>query len=538
MALSFGPRSARGARRYPGQVRSSSTPITRRCHGHGAAASDVEWRSRARCPARVGRRLVTVVLTGGTLGRRDLVRVARGDEPVEVDHDALAHMGRTRAVAERALAAGDRVYGLTTGVGVLKRVDTAGVAAAYARRMIRDHRVAQGPEAPRDVVRAAMLRLANAFLEASPGVRPILATRLVEALNGGETPVVRTLGSVGQADLAQMADIAALFADVELAPGEGLALVSSNAFATGAAALALDDAGGLLTALEAAGALSLEGLAANPGSLHPAIGEVRPYPGLRAALGALRSLLDGSALWDPGNARSLQDPLCFRNLSQVAGACRDTFDHLDAILAVQLNASESNPIVVEAEDRLVSVANFEMLPLAAGLDYLRIVLATALTMSAERSVKLLETTWSGLPTGLVEQPGTSDAGLSYLGIAAQAIAIEARLLAQPVSLEMASSSHAEGIEDRATSAPLAARRLAEQVELGRRLAAIELVVAAQACDLRGVRSGRGTEAARAAVRAVVPRLGADGQVADVEPLVELVRAGAFMPETLLGGDAA
>jgi len=37
---------------------------------------------------------------------------------------------------------------------------------------------------------------------------------------------------------------------------------------------------------------------------------------------------------------------------------------------------------------------------------------------------------------------------------------EARLLAQPVSFEIASSSAAEGIEDRATMLPLGARRLA------------------------------------------------------------------------------
>jgi len=39
-----------------------------------------------------------------------------------------------------------------------------------------------------------------------------------------------------------------------------------------------------------------------------------------------------------------------------------------------------------------------------------------------------------------------------------------------------STSHAEGIEDRTTMAPLAARRLAEMVELGERIAAIELVI--------------------------------------------------------------
>lgn len=45
----------------------------------------------------------------------------------------------------------------------------------------------------------------------------------------------------------------------------------------------------------------------------------------------------------------------------------------------------------------------------------------------------------------------------------QALVAEARLLAQPVSFEVVSTTQAEGIEDRATMAPLAARRVAELV---------------------------------------------------------------------------
>ncbi len=472
---------------------------------------------------------MTVLLTGHDLTRADLVRVARDHERVELDSVAAARMAATRAVAERALAAGEPVYGLSTAVGVLKRIDVGReAAAAYARRMLRDHAVAQAPPASSELARGTALRLANAFAEGSTGVRPALAGRLVDALNTDDVPAIRTLGSIGQADLAPMADLAVgLFGETELAPGEGLALVSSNAFATAWTALSVDAAACLLEALETAGALSLEALAANPGCLHPAIATVRPYPGLAAALARLHALLEGSALWEPGNARNLQDPLSFRNLPQLAGACRDALAHTDAVLAIELNASQSSPIVVADEDRLVSVANFEILPLAAAVDHLRIVLATALTTSAERSIKLLETPWSGLPTGLVETAGTSDAGLSYLGIAAQSIAAEARLLAQPVSTELASTSHAEGIEDRATNAPLGARRLGEQVDLGARLAAIELVVAAQAADLRGRRSGRGAAAARATVRDAFPYLGSGDWIGDLEPMIRRVREGAF-----------
>jgi histidine ammonia-lyase len=79
-------------------------------------------------------------------------------------------------------------------------------------------------------------------------------------------------------------------------------------------------------------------------------------------------------------------------------------------------------------------------------------------------------------------------------------------------------------------APLAARRLAEMVELGERLVAIELVVAAQAVDLRGVarRLGKGTRRAYARVRGRVAFTGVGSPVPqDLEPIRAIVRAGSL-----------
>ena len=185
--------------------------------------------------------------------------------------------------------------------------------------------------------------------------------------------------------------------------------------------------------------------------------------------------------------------------------------------------------------RVVSVANFEILPLSAALDYLRIVLASALGVATERVVKSLYTPWSGLPTGLAPDAGTAHAGLTYLSLAAQSLAVEARLLAAPVSFELASTAHAEGIEDRTTMAPLAARRLAEMVELGGTIVAIELAVGAQAVELRGHRAGAGTRRAVAAVRQHVPSLGMADQVPDVDGLAAAVRNGEISRSAL--GDA-
>ncbi len=208
---------------------------------------------------------MTVEITGTSLTRAEVLRVARQAEPVLLDAETAKAMSATHDVVERALARADHVYGLSTAVGVLKRASVAGESAAarYSSRMLRYHRVGQGPAADVDLVRATMVCLANELATGFPGVRPLLVQRLVDALNAGAVPRMRTLGSIGQADLAPLADLAdELFDGVPLAAGEGLALLGNNAFSTAAATLATADAECLLDSLACSGALSLEALVA------------------------------------------------------------------------------------------------------------------------------------------------------------------------------------------------------------------------------------------------------------------------------------
>jgi histidine ammonia-lyase len=475
--------------------------------------------------------LTTVILDGRSLTIGEVVAVAREGAEVALAPDALERMRETRAVVERALERGDAVYGLTTGVGAKKKIPVpAEETRTFNRALLANHLVGAGPDASVEIVRATMVRLANALASGTPGVRPELVERLTAALNGYEHPRVRLLGSLGQADLPAMADLAhGLFAETEFAAKEALALLNSNAFSTGMAALAVADADRLLEAMDVAGALDLEAFAANLALLHSAIADVRPYPGLAESLVRLRALLEGSWLWEPGAARNLQDPLSFRGLPQLHGALRDALSFACGQLEIELNASQENPLIVPDEDRIVSVANFEILPLAAALDFLRIALAPALTTSAERLLKLLQGPLTGLPDGLAPRPGLAENALSEHGIAAQGLTAEARLLAQPVSYELVTTTQAEGIEDRMTMAPLAARRLAEMVELGESIVAIELVVAAQAVDLRRPpRLGTGTAAAHTRVRELVPFL-AEGQtiLPALQPVRELIRTRAL-----------
>src|SRR5256886_636682 len=377
----------------------------------------------------MGEQRMTITLNGSDLTVTQVVAAARHGETVALAPEAVAAMRRSRAIVQDVLAGDEPVYGLTTGVGERKAylLDPA-QRQRFNHRLVLNHRIAQGDAAPADVVRGAMLCLANSYAKGVTGVRPELAEMIVTLLNEGFAPPVRRLGSIGQGDLGPMADLAhglITRSGFEVAENEGLALVSSNAFTTAWACLATADAEALLAVFDVAGALDLEAFGANLACLHPVIEQTRPFPGLAATLHQLRLLLAGSYLWQPGAARFLQDPLTFRCIPHIHGAARDALDYARNILHLELNSSQSNPVVVvpagNEPGRIVSVGNFDTGPLAAALDFLRIALAPVVTSANERAVKLLQAPYSGLPAGLAALSGSPDDALAELATSRQAI---------------------------------------------------------------------------------------------------------------------
>ena len=92
-----------------------------------------------------------IVLTGSDLAIDDVVAVARAGEIATLGEDAAARMAATRAIVDRTLERGDEVYGLNTGVGVLKRIGVqpqAETLASFNVAMVRAHRVSAGSDAP------------------------------------------------------------------------------------------------------------------------------------------------------------------------------------------------------------------------------------------------------------------------------------------------------------------------------------------------------------------------------------------------------
>ena len=123
-----------------------------------------------------------------------------------------------------------------------KRRDRGHARRGFNRSVL-GHLVGLGPPAPREVVRAVLLRLANAVASGHQVRGRRSPRRWSRRSTRVPPPVVRSLGTVGQADLAENADLAhGALGELELEAGEAIALLVSNAFSTGQAALAVADA--------------------------------------------------------------------------------------------------------------------------------------------------------------------------------------------------------------------------------------------------------------------------------------------------------
>jgi histidine ammonia-lyase len=476
---------------------------------------------------------MTLVLDGSPIGPADVAAVAAG-AAVAVDPARLAWLGERHAIVEDAAAAGAPVYGLTTGVGPMRDVPVAADAQyAFNDLLVRAHAVGHGPPLERPVVRAAMLARAQCLLQGGAGVAPAVVEALVATLADDDVPDVPAHGSLGQSDLAPLAAIGVHLVrrGLVLGPRDALALVNANGLSVGWACLAHEQAAVLLHALDASGALALEALVYNRNEVDEAVAAARPLPQLAETIARLRRLLAGGALLEGREPpRLFQDVLAARTLPQTHAALRAALAGLGEILAAELASAPDNPLLTPDGRLLSSVGNHDPSALAASLDHVRILVGHAITIASERVQKLLWREHSGLPTALRADASRPDDALAIYSQVTAALAAEVRLLAQPVSLELPSSSMAAGIEDRVTMAPVGARRLGEQADLGLRVAVNELTCAAQAVDLRSRAGalGVGTRAAYDLVRRHAAFVGpGEAPPADLDALVAEVAAGAL-----------
>jgi len=528
-----------------------------------------------------------VVLTGADLTTADVEAVARGGATARLDVHARARMDEARAVVERLVAAGEVVYGITTGFG-----DLAGtyIPPADARKLqenlLVSHAVGVGAPLPRDVVRAMLLLRANTLALGHSGCRPALVDRLLAFLEAGIHPVIPAQGSVGASgDLAPLAHLALPLigrGEAELGgqvmPGllalretgieplileakEGLALLNGTQLMSALGALLLADADRLARTASVAAAQSLEALLGTDVPYAAAYQLARPHPGQIAVAAEMRHLLRDSGLMAAhhGSAHKVQDPYSLRCVPQVHGAIRDALDYLRRVLDVELNSATDNPLVfpeggAAAADvaatgggLVISGGNFHGEPIALALDFAKLAIAELGAISERRIALLLDARLNGgLPPFLAPASGLNS-GMMIVQYTAAALASENKVLVHPASADSIPTSANQ--EDHVSMGAAAGRHARDVLANVERIIAIELLVGAQALDLRlatlattstaadsadggapgaipSPAPGRGVAEAHRRIRSVVAPLLVDREMgADIAAALGLVRGG-------------
>jgi histidine ammonia-lyase len=461
----------------------------------------------------------------------DIVPNARDRAKVVLDDEARARLVVARGFVERQ-ATGAAVYGLNSALGANTGQPLApGDLAEYQRRAVRARAVGVGPRYGVPTVRAMLAARITGMAAGGSGVSPPVVDALVALLNRGVHPCVPRHGSIGAADLPQLAHLAlpligegeaeidgacvsgaealarAGLAAVSLGPKDGLALVSASAATLGRAALVLHDARTIAARWLETNALSFEGFRANVSVLDARAIDARPAPGQADVAARLRGLLDASSL-SAATARRVQDPLSFRVVAPVHGAGAWMLGEAIGIVEMELNSAADSPLV-SRDGALLSNGNFQMPALALALDALAIALAQMASLAAGRVLRFMSPALTELPLQLTRH-GPAHSGFATLQKTTVALLADVRHRANPASLDFLPVS--ESVEDHATMTPATVEKLAETLERLRFLIAIEQLVAAQAVDLRGLpvqQLGTGPRALYDAVRADVAPLDED-----------------------------
>jgi histidine ammonia-lyase len=494
-----------------------------------------------------------VVRIGDPLSLSDVAAVARHGARVMLTDAARARVRRSRAYVATLAERESPVYGINTGFGKLSNVRVAHEdVQALQRNLIISHAVGVGAPLPTEVVRAMLLLRSQSLAMGVSGVRLEVIELLMGCLNHAVHPVVPAQGSVGASgDLAPLAHIAlaligagtaehqgtvgpaahalerAGLCPLVLEAKEGLALINGTQAMTALGALMLGDASRLATCADIAGAMSLEALKGTLTSCDPRIVAVRPHPGAALAAENLRRLGDASAIHaSHRHCGKVQDAYSLRCMPQVHGASRDALAHAREVVDRELNSATDNPLIFADEDLVLSGGNFHGQPVALVLDYAKLAVAELASISERRTAHLQDPALSGLPPFLTRHGGLHS-GLMITQYTAASLVSENKVLAHPASADSIPTSANQ--EDHVSMGTTSARHARQVLENAQWVIAIELLNAAQGLDYHHPLSpAKGTGAARAAIRGVVPTLDRDRALhADLLAVHELVRSGTL-----------
>ena len=321
----------------------------------------------------------TITLTGHDLTIEQVIDVARYGAKIQLSSQAKQREADNYGLLLEAAAEGVAVYWFNRGAGdqretVMFSGDpmTPQNKAYLEKTQLAEFRLGAimgyGPEvADEEIVRAMMVVRANAMTHNAPS--PQLAEMLTELLNRRITPVVQSRGTLGEGDLAQLGNVGATmvgsgeayYQGTRMTAAEALAkaglkpiqpfaadtnaLTSSDAYATGIAALAVNDGQRALEWADLIYAMDLNGMNSSITPLSTVVQRDRPFKWLNWDAARVLDMMKGSYLFADDPKRIIQDPESLRASSIRQASAWEDWGALRDAVVLQINSSDHNPAV-------------------------------------------------------------------------------------------------------------------------------------------------------------------------------------------------
>ncbi len=496
----------------------------------------------------------TVLLDGERLTLEEVEEIAQSRTKAKFSPEVVERIKESRSFVERALKNGEKIYGVTTGFGMLsdKVIDPSQIEALQ-RNLIRSHSVGVGPIFDEVTTRAIMVLRANVFAKGYSGVRLEVLKKLVEMIDKGVHPIIPEQGSVGASgDLAPLAHLtsvmmgegeavfqgkkmagrkameAAAIPPISLMAKEGLSMINGTQVMTAVGLLSLLRAERLCKAADIIGACTLDALKGTFAAFDPDIQRVRAFPGQMAVARNFQRLGKYDYIAESHKTcPKVQDAYSIRCMPQVHGAVRDALGYVRKTLEIEVNSATDNPLIFAERGKILNCGNFHGEAVAFALDLLGIVISELGGISERRIEKLINPALSGLPPFLTSQGGLNS-GLMMVQVSAASLASENKILAHPASVDSIPTSADK--EDHVSMGTIAARKGRDIVRNVEQILAMELLCATQGLEfLLPLQPGRGIHEAYLAVREKVPPIKEDRTFStDIENIRRLIETGELV----------
>ena len=524
----------------------------------------------------------TAVLDGKTLSLEQVVKIAEKAVSVEIAPDALAAMDKSYLLLQAAIDEGRQIYGANLGVGgnksrsiftgSLSELRNREASEAFNSRNLLATAAGSGQPIEVDLVRAMMVLRLNDLLIGHSGARREVALALATFLNKGITPVVPSLGSIGEADIVMLSHVGVALMgegdvfykgkkmaardalkDAGVAPLrphgiDSLAIMSSNSYGEALAIKLVKRLEHLLEVSQPVLALSLEGVSGEVAQLTAVAYHIRKVRHACPISMRLLDLLEGSYLLSPrsGNeASGSGSALSHDSTHLYLVGLHTVLRQLKADLLAEINSSRNHPSFVPAPppgpkatelDRMmyvngpvvsgyfVSTVGFEPFHWVVQMETLKAVLRQLTNVGALRILQLVRPDATGLERFLRASPDQ----LAFSAIQKTVAHLQKENVALSSLAFTMGIPLGKGGEDVASDGPQSAVALLKMTDNLVVLTAIELMHAAQAVDLRiqanpQLALGAGTKTLLRDFRTAVPFLDKDRLLSkDIEAAAKFV----------------